>query len=327
MRERVVYLDAAKGLAMVTIVMLHLSSFNLQGNSATTINSFNHSFNTRLFFVLSGMVAVIAGGVNVECGLKSAFLFVKKKTRTLFIPFLIWGAGILPFLYGDNVITTFPTVLREMFLPPFNGYWFLLYLYIIQLMFLAACFLSYWLSFLVSDKFKRDVCAYVIISVLMFPIYEYALFFIIGYFLQKYGEKLLEDRIFCSISFVLFLVLFCFVGEKEESSDTIIHFSTALTASLFLITILWNLQRKGMLHGSFAQLLSYLGKNSLEIYLVHYYLIWICKDCLLPVSDIHAIPLYVIVFVVSIAVCWLCCKIADILKQVPYMSMLLFGNH
>ena len=67
MRERVVYLDAAKGLAMVTIVMLHLSSFNLQGNSATTINSFNHSFNTRLFFVLSGMVAVIAGGVNVEC--------------------------------------------------------------------------------------------------------------------------------------------------------------------------------------------------------------------------------------------------------------------
>lgn len=46
---------------MITIVMLHISMSNLKGESALTINFFNHSFNTRLFFFLSGMVVVLGG--------------------------------------------------------------------------------------------------------------------------------------------------------------------------------------------------------------------------------------------------------------------------
>ena len=68
MKERVQYIDMAKGFAMITIVMLHLSMSNLEGDSASTINFFNHSFNTRLFFFLSGMVVALGGGKFLQMG-------------------------------------------------------------------------------------------------------------------------------------------------------------------------------------------------------------------------------------------------------------------
>ena len=66
MKERILYIDMAKGFAMVTIVMLHIVSSNLKGDSASTINFFNHSFNTRLFFFLSGMVVALGGQISPD---------------------------------------------------------------------------------------------------------------------------------------------------------------------------------------------------------------------------------------------------------------------
>ena len=78
MRERVLYIDMAKGFAMITIVMLHVTLNNLEGDSCIMINSFNHSFNTRLLFFLSGMVAALGGAVPA-IGETSEDLYPKKQ--------------------------------------------------------------------------------------------------------------------------------------------------------------------------------------------------------------------------------------------------------
>ena len=62
MKERILYIDMAKGFAMITIVMIHLAQYNLGGSAASIIYFFNHCFNTRLFFFLSGMVVALGGG-------------------------------------------------------------------------------------------------------------------------------------------------------------------------------------------------------------------------------------------------------------------------
>lgn len=61
MEERVLFIDVAKGIAIIAIVMLHFS-YQFDGESARLIALFNHSWDTRLFFVLSGMVASLGGG-------------------------------------------------------------------------------------------------------------------------------------------------------------------------------------------------------------------------------------------------------------------------
>ena len=62
MKVRVQYIDMTKGVAMITIVMIHLAQYNLDGETASVIYFFNHSFNTLLFFFLSGMVVALGGG-------------------------------------------------------------------------------------------------------------------------------------------------------------------------------------------------------------------------------------------------------------------------
>ena len=61
MKDRIMFIDMAKGIAIIAIVMLHFSS-QFDGESARLIALFNHSWDTRLFFVLSGMVASLGGG-------------------------------------------------------------------------------------------------------------------------------------------------------------------------------------------------------------------------------------------------------------------------
>lgn len=95
----------AKGFAMITIVMLHLSMSNLEGYSALTINFFNHSFNTRLFFFLSGMVVAL-GGANFS-KLKDAWNFGIKKTKTLLLPFVVWSVLIMPYVYENDCFILF----------------------------------------------------------------------------------------------------------------------------------------------------------------------------------------------------------------------------
>ena len=86
---------------MITIVMLHISMSNLKGESASTINFFNHSFNTRLFFFLSGMVVAL-GGADFS-NLKNAWNFGIKKAKSLLLPFMVWSVFIMPYIY-DLVI-------------------------------------------------------------------------------------------------------------------------------------------------------------------------------------------------------------------------------
>ncbi len=326
MKERVQYIDMAKGFAMITIVMLHISMSNLKGESASTINFFNHSFNTRLFFFLSGMVVVL-GGANFYRW-KDVWNFGIRKTKTLLMPFVIWSVFIIPYVYERSDIHDFFQILIAPFLPPYQDYWFLLYLYVIQILFLGIKIASSRLSAFVRSDFLREVLVAVPFSLLLFPIYEYVLIFILGYFLFCYGRKLLFGDIVMAISFCLFIVLFTLYRESEGRNMLLpIRLIMALSAIAFVVGIMRKLDEFCESHNKFCKLLCFIGRHSLEIYLLHYYFAWICKDMYISVASIHAIPLYVMVFAVALLICVLSSYIADGMKKIPYVSFFLFGGH
>ena len=101
MRERIVYLDQARGVAMICIVMLHLTIFNLKGAASEAVGSFCHSFDTRLLFLLSGMTAAISMG-NKDMGFRECVAIGLKKLRTLFMPFMVWSVIVMPFIYNRS---------------------------------------------------------------------------------------------------------------------------------------------------------------------------------------------------------------------------------
>ena len=326
MKERVQYIDMAKGFAMITIVMLHISMSNLKGESASTINFFNHSFNTRLFFFLSGMVVAL-GGADFS-NLKNAWNFGIKKTKTLLLPFMVWSVFIMPYIYERSDIHDFLEILIAPFIPPYHGYWFLLYLFVIQMLFLCIKIMSSRLSAFVRSDFLREVLVAVPFSLLLFPIYEYVLIFLLGYFLFRYRRKLLFGDIVMAISFCLFIVLFTLYRESEGRNMLLpIRLIMALSAIAFSVGIMRRLGEFCESRNTFCKLLCFIGRHSLEIYLLHYYFAWICKDMYISVASIHAIPLYIMVFAVALLICVLSSYIADGIKKIPYVSFFLFGGH
>ena len=317
MKERILFVDMAKGIAIIAIVMLHFS-FQLDGESARLIALFNHSWDTRLFFVLSGIVASL-GGANNLCQ------FVKKKSLTLLLPFVVWSTIITPYVINRAMIEDFPTIFIDEFVPPLGGYWFLLYLFVIQVMFGVVKYVSEQLERYVSKKLYRELMISAILSAPLFLIYEYVLYFFLGYFIFVYGRGILFNKNVQFISFCLFVVLFELKRENIEFSF-IPQLLIALTASLFIIGITYNFQMTGIIHGALGRLLCFFGQNSLEIYLLHYAFVGVCAGIHLSVSHVHAIPLYVMVLGASICICFLCCGVGNVLKRIPYISILLLGN-
>ena len=325
MKKHVSYIDMAKGFAMITIVMIHLAQYNLVGNAASIIYFFNHSFNTLLFFFLSGMVVALGADFS---NLKNAWNFGIKKTKTLLLPFVVWSVFIMPYIYERSDINDFFQILIAPFLPPFNCYWFLLYLFVMQMMFLGIKIISSRLSTFVRNDFVREALVAVPFSLLLFPIYEYVLIFLLGYFLFCYGRKLLFGDIVMAISFCLFIVLLTLYRESEGRNMLLpIRLIMALSAIAFVVGIMRKLDEFCESRNIFCKLLCFIGRHSLEIYLLHYYFAWICKDMYISVASIHAIPLYVMVFAVALLICVLSSYIADGMKKIPYVSFFLFGGH
>lgn len=308
---------------MITIVMLHLSMSNLDGDSASTINFFNHCFNTRLFFFLSGMV--VALGANFSRW-KDVWNFGIKKTKTLLLPFIVWSVLIMPYIYERSDIHDFLQILVAPFLPPYQDYWFLLYLYAVQMLYLGIKIVSSHLFKLIKNDFVTDFLAAVPLSVLLFPIYEYVFMFLLGYFLYRYGKQFLYSDNILLIALCLFVMLFTLYRGHEQEILLYSRLAMALSGIFAVVGIIRRLDAAFESNHSACILLRYIGRHSLEIYLLHYFFVWILRDVSISVVYIHAIPLYVAIFVISTLICMLCCKVADMMKKVPYVSFMLFGN-
>ena len=95
----------------------------------------------------------------------------------------------------------------------------------------------------------------------------------------------------------------------------------ALSASSVIMAVL---KRTSLSDG--RHFLDDLGRHSLEIYLIHYCLVAMVKDFVILTEHIYPIPLFFMLGGVAIVICWLCCKIADALKNIPYVSFVLFGS-
>lgn len=338
MKERLLYLDAIKGLAIILVVMGHIIAWNYPDwekvclfEQSSPINymaggfvwQLIYTFHMALFFMVSGF---LTGSVSVN---RSNILSrLKSKTTRLLVPYLVTGYMIY-FVRGNW------------------GYWFLLTLYEISLLSYGLIWvlqkfnsrknlLFETIFFVIVYIFLRgSSCLPVISQLIDAGVVKYFIPFSIGMLMKRYE---VIERIVCSsscfsVSLILFGVLF---STRYIASYPLLYsiiakidfFFSVLSVSacvmVFHIFMKWKESERSL------SFLAYIGTLSMPVYILHNLFAIQISDIgtfILTQNGVTAITLQLVFSTVFTAVCIsLSILLYRILSYSAIVRKLMFGE-
>ena len=265
MQQRLEYIDMAKAIAIISVVAGHVLLYDLYGGNhigESSLMKVFGSYHNYLFMFLSGMVSVTA----IEK--KDIIYDVYKRFRCLIVPALVVG---IPYAYwlGVDIIAFFQNVWKW-------GYWYLFVLFALYLV-------SYPFAF-IPAKYMRYV------YVLMIPIWIFI-------YRHTYPiPKIINDTL--EIDFIVQFFPYFFVGsivKRHRLHEQV--FSLPVLAVCLVITLMqgfiYDIAGRYLINYiiTFAEIITiisicqlgggkilntlrdgmtYIGRNTLYIYLFHY---------------------------------------------------------
>ena len=320
MENRIKYIDRMKGFAILLVVMGHVYLFSM-GQSPCVAHEIISTFHMPLFMYLSGLVAV--KGITPPYWNLCQLL---NKLKGLIIPLLVFGV-MFSITFGniDTMVDFADRVLGFIHSPNKYGYWYL--------MTLAVFYLS--LQLFRINKWNSKVVEIIIAFGTWIVFYcgwkwtaqindpfcllncgNFYIFFILGVFSSKYGliDKMMHHNTLFTIGIIGYLVLFDYVAPLHAVRSIVKHIALPLCALLVIVPLFV----KRECDASFVESrLEYFGRNSLDIYVIHYFIIThihleVVDDWL---QDSGNLFLSVILTVVlSLAVSFACIGVGKILR-------------
>lgn len=268
MKNRIEYIDTARGLGMVLVIWGHCI-----GDYENSVNRFILSFHMPLFFIISSFFYKKSSS-NI-----SFFSFLKKQIQRLWYPQLTLSVGSLiigfvyNFLYKNNEINV---SWQEILLYIFWGFWFLPVLFYVN----TIAFLINKLRYSVS---RLIFCITIIIFIVVLkekgyiPLMQYgfcitilpmALFiFICGTYMHNvYNKKNSSEYL---LIFILLITIIISQINKPalmfiaDYGNIILFVLSAFLGTYFTIQL-------SMLINS--KLLLFIGRNSIIIYVAHFWI-------------------------------------------------------
>lgn len=262
MKNRILWIDELKGFAIFLVIIGHvlISRFLPQFQLVHTII---YSFHMPLFMFLSGIFAYKAlEAVDNHC----KKIFLQRKIRQLLLP-CISGGVLLCLFHRENFISQF-------LLKGGSYYWYLLTL----LEFLTIILLSYficrkyfmllaWIPWIIVLLIPVNSLAANLVSQANF-IFTYP-FFVYGLLFHKYrlmnGKAISGKEFLCNVG--LLVILICFQVYGRADCWMYVRFGIAFSVINIIIYLYVRIVNR---LESFS-ILGYLGKNSLGIYIIHYF--------------------------------------------------------
>lgn len=327
MKQRIMYIDQLKGLAILLVVMGHVcsKSFLIDG---TEFNYFYSSFHMPLFMFLSGLFAY--KGI-LHWNMLEFARFLKKKTLRIIVPFIIWGGCLSLATHGR---------LTDIYTGVNSSLWFLPALFYSMIWGFSA-------NKLVSlAKANKSLSINIITNILLYVLlligYKYSVlhkipfilsfiklypFFIIGVWMSRYyfvRKLIIESDLVCLISIIAYIICWIY----KDMLPLQVRFT-----GLFAIIILMNFFKSA--EHSIPHVLTIAGKYSLEIYLFHWFLLpsldiistWYYRN---PHLDIDISQNFLLLaaasFIVAIPIIILSILFSKIIQQNKYIRIIGFGN-
>ena len=318
-KERMLYIDRLKALAMIMVVMGHTIYFCMYHEERPDDAVFNIicTFHVPLFFFLSGVV--ISKLPDNRKVLSKAYRFLK--------PMLI--IGLINAIVIDDI--------RRFFLDGgHNGYWYLLILTLFYLLLLpfnlnttknkyysimidGGIALVIWLAFYAAMRIDNVV----ITALNPWAGFMFWPFFIIGVFVRKYNIlRFLTDYSWLTMLLAaLYLTLVIVFFGSLDHLPVALDFSIALIAIMTLIGLF---HRFDDVDNWINQQLLLIGNNTLQIYVVHYFFIrFINLDFLIGKSIMIEL---LTITLLTIAIVYCSIGVAQVMKKLRLPLLLVFAT-
>lgn len=348
--KRIEYIDALRGITMILVVFSHIEMTSLGITTPTFVNALFMSFRMPLFFFISGFIAYKA---SIEWNMRTWWAMSKKKLLVQLIPTFIFGI-IYTYAYFNADFQTFITHNGKL------GYWFTIALLEI---FLIVYTLNTCLYNDNHNVFKKNISISLIvlsgvlfgtkIALKMHPAlneignilslhhtFNYFQYFAFGYICSIYKEefnKLLENKYITAAIIILFAGLFytktSYINPHVTNSmniwkmlDIILEISVGYFGLLIVFNTVKTYKETFTTSTRIGSALQYIGKRTLDIYLLHYFLLPDLSIIGKYLQDGHNATLEIVIgILMSLIVIGLCLIISSILRTSPLLAKYLFG--
>lgn len=331
---RIEYIDALRGFTMLLVVFQHIATFCFNIHNKT--GSFNYyvlQVHLPLFFFISGFVLYKAG---VVWNLKHIARFFSKKVSVLLIaPFLFF----LVYIHVSHI----------PFLDAFTnkskaGYWFTFMLFEYYVFYAAIRFMirnEKWASIVLlvlgGVFYKINVPAIYdniplpesVKGALSIMYWRFFLFFVLGTLTRKH-PKLVEQHIDKGGIVLTVSILFYFVVNGFRTlihvNRSLIELLLTLSALVFLFALFRKKRAFFSKEHAIGRAMQYIGQRTLDIYLIHYFLI---PRNLIAISPFEAHPMPTIAdtfaLIITLLVIGMSLLIGNIIRLSPFLAHWVFG--
>ena len=296
--RRIQWIDALRGMTMILVVFSHVETLGYE-MSRSVVNDFFSQFRMPLFFFISGFIAFRAGEVWDRQHYTSSLL---KKMRIQIIPTLFFGllfaVTVFSHRYGETTLSSI-----QMFFdnPSKLGYWFTIAL-------LAMFIIHYTVSFLLArcrlaTRHKVLAAIALVLYILSLAgsstIYNYAparwfslynimlyfQFFVFGNIFACHQQRIFRFLQRPGILGAVILLFFgLYIGNCFLKSSPLFHTMAGLGASklateavryLGILSLVCAFRHYADTFSTsrIGLGLQYIGKRTLDVYLLHYFLI------------------------------------------------------
>jgi fucose 4-O-acetylase-like acetyltransferase len=327
MKERLIYIDQIRGIAILLVIMGHLIE-NLYGHNS--VFAFIYSFHMPLFFIISGYIGFKT--VHVD-SFKSYNLFLKKKFTTILLPFLFWTLIVRRYFFIQEwTILSMNDFINAVL--SWNGLWFLKSLFEI----LVIYGLFHWIStkFNVKKNFFMDIII-LLLPVLIIglgiifidkssfiSLLLYTFFFYFGVFISKYNwiEKFIMNSYVFECCLCLFMIIVCHWVYGGNVYDDL--YKIIISVSIFIAIM--NICRRMTWNPFVSSQIITFGKYSLAIYVEHFCLIKIFANNEMFI-EMNPFILFFVIAIIAIILSYLCIGFAKIIEKTRVLNLLMFGKY
>lgn len=348
--QRIEYIDALRGFAMLLVVFCHINyfTFGVNGSSSLMVTTFS-SFMLPLFFILSGFLAYKSE--LLLCNGKTLLVNVFKKFIVLVVPALVIGL-IYTYFHSSKGADVF--INNEMKM----GYWFTFSLFQMFLIFYLISYVTRKSSIKGNTKFC--FISLIIVAIFMYialsPIRrsqtmsrladiicftqtcEYFIFFVVGIIASKFRNmffRILDNRYISAIGIILFFLLLYYKYTLAGCYDSYIvekFFTRVVPMLLGLLGAFISFNYFRIYENYFTKrtklgtLLQFIGKRTLDVYWLHYFFIpRIPSVGNFIIENQSLIVEVVFVLIVAMLVVAFALLLSSKLRTSKFLGLILFG--
>ncbi|MBR4118710.1 MAG: acyltransferase [Bacteroidales bacterium] len=343
--QRLEYIDAMRGFTMILVVYSHILYMSLGVQNFATTLSFNSLFiflRMPLFFFVSGFVLYKA---TQMWNLKNSFTFILKKFKVQIISTSIFFV-LFCYIFNKSILDGVLDVTKY-------GYWFTIALFFFFILFIITDFLIkkfkckdfveifIWLS---SGIVIRSLSSKATIedlgipndvaSVLGLVYFKYYIFFILGIIVKRilpYFFKLINNAFATALIIAFFFIItIAYIKSDIQITviwDDILKVLIGFTGIITVFAFFYKYQDCFTKDKRIGRTLQYIGRRTLDIYLLHYlflpYNIQFLGDWFKANQNL-SLEFFVSIALASMVIA-LCLVTSSIIRISPILANWLFG--